>query len=201
VRRSSRRHPSDNCHLQHLSSTASTSTSSLSTLRTVLTLPVIERHPLPPLTMLPLLLILLTLIPSTRAQTTPPECLRLSGSSACPGFSSSYISPSNLSTAFPFFSTVTDVPSFDAGVFRYLSDPDQFRRTKFVNQLGCAASDVAGNGTTEGQEGVGIRWERTVLCSQWVNLQYSLGCLERYSESFFRHSYSLFFFCLPLFRH
>ena len=84
--------------------------------------------------------------------------------------SSAYINPSNLSNAFPFFGNVKDVPSFDAGAFNYFSDVNQFKTTKFINQLSCynASSAV-------------IRWERTVLCSQWVNERWSAQCLGLYS--------------------
>jgi hypothetical protein len=117
------------------------------------------------------LLLSLTSTPSSAQTVTSEGCLLLSGSNACPGFSTAYVHPSNLSNAFPFFEDVTDVPSFDAGVFRYLSDPDQYRQTKFVGQLGCSNS----TGTT-------LRYARTVLCSSWVNSRWSINCFDLYSE-------------------
>ena len=117
------------------------------------------------------LLLSLTSTPSSAQTITSEGCLRLSGSNACPGFSTAYVHPSNLSNAFPFFEDVTDVPSFDAGVFRYLSDPDQYRQTKFVGQLGCSNS----TGTT-------LRYARTVLCSSWVNSRWSINCFDLYSK-------------------
>ena len=89
-----------------------------------------------------------------------------------PTVSYAYLSPSNLSNAFPFFDTVTDVASFDAGAFAYFSNPYQFETTKFGDsQLGCTNATSAV-----------IRWERTVLCSQWVNEEWSTACLALYSE-------------------
>lgn len=81
-----------------------------------------------------------------------------------------YLSPSNLSNAFPFFAGVSDVRSFDAAAFEYFSDPYQFRTTKFTNQLGCTNASAAT-----------IRYQRTVLCSMWVNQQWSAQCLSRYN--------------------
>jgi hypothetical protein len=125
-----------------------------------------------------LLLLSFTSNPTLAQTITPDGCLRLSGSNACPGFSTAYVHPSNLSNAFPFFSDVTDVPSFDAGVFRYLSDPNQYRETKFVEQLGCSNS----SGTT-------LRYARTVLCSSWVNSRWSVNCFDLYSESRAGHGF------------
>ena len=83
-----------------------------------------------------------------------------------------YLSPANLSNAFPFFSTVTDVNSFDVGALNYFSNPDQFETTKFTKELGCSNASTAV-----------IRWERTVLCSMWVNEEWSINCLANYSGS------------------
>ncbi|KAK1923324.1 hypothetical protein DB88DRAFT_346524 [Papiliotrema laurentii] len=104
------------------------------------------------------------------AQTDQNGCLRLLGSVACPGFQHAYLSPGNLSNAFPFFSEVTDVRSFDAAALNYFSDPFQFRTTKFTNQLGCSNASTAT-----------IRYQRTVLCSMWVNEQWSTQCLSNYN--------------------
>ena len=83
-----------------------------------------------------------------------------------------YISPANLTNAFPFFGSVTDVASFDAGAFGYFSDAAEFQTTKFVKELGCSNATSAV-----------IRWERTVLCSMWVNEVWSAQCLAFYSQS------------------
>lgn len=83
-----------------------------------------------------------------------------------------YISPSNLSNAYPFFESVTDVRTFDVAALEYFSNPYQWRQTKFVDQLGCS------NATT-----AMIRYQRTVLCSQWVNERWSSHCMANYSES------------------
>lgn len=82
-----------------------------------------------------------------------------------------YLSPGNLSNAFPFFAGVTDVGTFDSGALGYFSNPDEFQATKFTHELGCS------NAT-----GAVIQYERTVLCSMWVNEQWSKACLANYSE-------------------
>lgn len=66
---------------------------------------------------------------------------------------------------------MTDVASFDAGVFRYFSDPYQYRTTKFVREFGCTNSSQAM-----------LRYARTVLCSSWVNSRWSVQCFNLYSE-------------------
>ncbi|GFZ51123.1 hypothetical protein JCM24511_08881 [Saitozyma sp. JCM 24511] len=99
-------------------------------------------------------------------------CLRLVGSVACPGFASSYINPSNLSNAFPWMDTVTDVTSFDIAALNYFTDPYEWQATKFERELGCTNASTAV-----------IRWERTVLCSQWVNERWSVQCGQYYNTS------------------
>ena len=120
------------------------------------------------------------LVDPVQSQTTTSNgCLRLSGSTACPGFSTAWVHPQNLSNAFPFFAEVDSVASFDAGVFRYLSDPDQYRQTKFVNQLGCTNSSLTV-----------LRYSRTMLCSSWVNSRWSVECFDLYGEYTDRHESS-----------
>ncbi|ORY26810.1 hypothetical protein BCR39DRAFT_448703, partial [Naematelia encephala] len=99
-------------------------------------------------------------------------CLRLIGSVACPGFSYAYLNPGNLSNAFPFFAGVKDVASFDAGALDYFSNQFEFQTTKFIDELGCSNATNAV-----------IRWERTVLCSSWVNEMWSTACLANYNGS------------------
>ncbi|KAK8850747.1 hypothetical protein IAR55_004667 [Kwoniella newhampshirensis] len=100
-------------------------------------------------------------------------CLRLLGSLACPAYQYAYLSPGNLSNAFPFFAGVTDVASFDVAALNYFVNPFQFTTTKFGdNQLGCSNASTAV-----------LRWERTVLCSQWVNEQWSVECTALYNSS------------------
>ncbi|KAL7422756.1 hypothetical protein Q5752_002049 [Cryptotrichosporon argae] len=101
---------------------------------------------------------------------TESGCLRLLGSSACPAFQYAYLSPGNLTAAFPLFGTVTDVASFDAAAFTYFSNPYQYQTTKFIQELGCSNASSAV-----------IRWERTVLCSMWVNEHWSAECLAYYN--------------------
>ncbi|KAK6906489.1 hypothetical protein I203_100474 [Kwoniella mangroviensis CBS 8507] len=119
------------------------------------------------------LLALLSLSAGSNAQQLQGDCLRLLGSVVCPAYQYAYINPSNLSLAFPFFASVNSVASFDSAALAYFSNPFQYTNTKFGNeQLGCSnATDAV------------IRWERTVLCSQWVNERWSLGCTELYNSS------------------
>lgn len=56
-----------------------------------------------------------------------PLCLPRS----CPTVASSYINPSNLSNAFPWMDTVTDVTSFDIAALNYFTDPYEWQATKF----------------------------------------------------------------------
>jgi hypothetical protein len=46
------------------------------------------------------------------------SCISLKGSSMCPSFQNNFVRPSNLSSEFGFFDTVTDVASFDS-LFQY----------------------------------------------------------------------------------
>ncbi|OCF45612.1 hypothetical protein I317_00514 [Kwoniella heveanensis CBS 569] len=115
----------------------------------------------------------LSLSKTTQAQQVEGGCLRLLGSVACPAYQYAYLSPSNLSNAYPFFSTVDSVASFDAAALEYFSNPYQFTNTKFGSeQLGCSNASAAT-----------IRYERTVQCSKWVNERWSLGCTELYNSS------------------
>jgi hypothetical protein len=84
-----------------------------------------------------------------------------------------YLSPQNLSNAFPFFSGVSSVSTFDVAALNYFTNPEQFETTKFTNQLGCSNASNAV-----------IRYERTVLCSMWVNEMWSAQCLANYSGFF-----------------
>ncbi|KAK4689655.1 hypothetical protein P7C73_g457, partial [Tremellales sp. Uapishka_1] len=117
-------------------------------------------------------LLLSLLVASVQLVSGQADCLRLLGSVACPAFSTAYLSPSNLTNAFPFFATVTDVQTFDAAALLYFANSHQFEQTKFVEELGCSNASNAV-----------IRWERTVLCSMWVNEMWSKNCLALYSES------------------
>ncbi|WVQ95432.1 hypothetical protein IAU59_002529 [Kwoniella sp. CBS 9459] len=120
-----------------------------------------------------LLAIIVHLSVGALAQQVQGGCLRLLGSVACPAYQYAYLSPSNLSNAYPFFSTVDSVASFDAAALEYFSNPYQFTNTKFGSeQLGCSNASAAT-----------IRYERTVQCSKWVNERWSLGCTELYNSS------------------
>jgi hypothetical protein len=83
-----------------------------------------------------------------------------------------YVHPQNLSNAWPWLEGVTTVSQFDVAALNYFVNPDQFQQTKFVDQLGCTNASSAV-----------IQWERSVLCSQWVNSQWGRACTALYSES------------------
>jgi hypothetical protein len=101
----------------------------------------------------------------TSAQT--PGCVSLKGSTQCPSFQDAYINPTNLSSAWPWMSAVTDVASFDSQFAQYFTDPTRFIQTKFVNQLQCNESAIYN--TT-------LQWERTILCGQFSQISYSAQC-------------------------
>lgn len=83
-----------------------------------------------------------------------------------------YINPSNLSNAWPWLAGVTTVSQFDVAALNYFTDSSQWQQTKFVNQLGCS------NAT-----GTVIQYQRSRLCSNWVNSIWGRECTARYSES------------------
>lgn len=72
---------------------------------------------------------------------------------------------------------VNSVATFDVAALNYFVNPFQFQQTKFVDQLGCT------NAT-----GAVLRWQRSVLCSNWVNSVWSRQCTANYSESAARAS-------------
>jgi hypothetical protein len=82
-----------------------------------------------------------------------------------------YVNPSNLSNAWPWLAGVTTVSQFDVAVLNYFTDANQWQQTKFVNQLGCS------NAT-----GTVIQYQRSRLCSNWVNSIWGRECTARYSE-------------------
>ncbi|GAA96784.1 uncharacterized protein L969DRAFT_20128 [Mixia osmundae IAM 14324] len=98
------------------------------------------------------------------------QCFQLTGSAACPAFTTQYINPTNLSGSWPFFTAVTDVNSFDTAFDAYLTDPNQFRQTKYVDQLGCPAS--AASEATD----FTLQWTRTYLCGEFTQISYTAGC-------------------------
>ncbi|WWC64969.1 uncharacterized protein I303_107583 [Kwoniella dejecticola CBS 10117] len=109
---------------------------------------------------------IMTLVQGVDGQQLQGDCLRLLGSLVCPAYQYAWINPSNLSLAYPFFANVNSVASFDSAALAYFSNPYQYTNTKFRSQeLGCSNASEAT-----------IRWEKTVLCSQWVNEKWSLGC-------------------------
>jgi len=99
------------------------------------------------------------------AQTT--DCVSLKGSAQCPSFQDAYINPTNLSSSWPWMTSVTDVTSFDEQFALYFTDPTRFTQTKFVNELQC--NETAAQNTT-------LQWERTILCGQFSQISYSAQC-------------------------
>lgn len=77
------------------------------------------------------------------------------------------INPTNLSTAWPWFSEVTDVATFDEQFARYFSDPTRFTAEKLGRQLDC---------TRPGAANTTLQWERTILCGQFSQISYSAQC-------------------------
>lgn len=61
------------------------------------------------------------LLAAATAQAASDSCISLQGSSMCPSFQTNFIKPSNLSSEFSFFNTVTDVTSFDSLFQHYLT--------------------------------------------------------------------------------
>lgn len=109
---------------------------------------------------------LLALAGSVAAQASD-DCLSLQGSTQCPSFQDAYINPTNLTNAWPWFSNVVDVTSFDDQFAQYFTDVNRFTATKFNNQLQCNRSAV--DNTT-------LQWERTILCGQFSQISYSAQC-------------------------
>ncbi|CAO1625248.1 unnamed protein product [Sympodiomycopsis kandeliae] len=95
------------------------------------------------------------------------DCISLNGSSMCPAFTESYVSPSNLTLSYPFFSRVSDLASFDRQFRRYFNDYEQFRQTKIHEGLQCNETDSR-NAT--------LQWQQTVLCGKFAATSYNAGC-------------------------
>ena len=58
------------------------------------------------------------LLAAATANAASDSCISLKGSSMCPSFQNNFVKPSNLSSEYGFFDTVTDVASFDS-LFQY----------------------------------------------------------------------------------
>ncbi|KAE8249992.1 hypothetical protein A4X13_0g4988, partial [Tilletia indica] len=98
------------------------------------------------------------------------ECVSLKGSASCPSFQDAYVNPSNLSRAWPWFTAVSDVASFDQQFELYFTDPNRYHQTKFSRQLQC--NSTAAQNTT-------LQWQRTILCGQFSQISYSASCNVR----------------------
>ncbi|PWN92661.1 hypothetical protein FA10DRAFT_220976, partial [Acaromyces ingoldii] len=101
------------------------------------------------------------------AQQTSDQCVSLKGSTQCPSFQDAYVNPSNLSSAWPWFSQVSDVQSFDDQFAQYFTDPTRFIATKLNRQLQCNRT---------GSDNTTLQWERTILCGQFSQISYSAQC-------------------------
>ncbi len=105
-----------------------------------------------------------TAVPSNNPNAT---CLSLRGSKQCPSFQDAWVNPTNLTQAWPWFSLVNDVDSFDAQFDIYFRDPFRFHATKFNDQLQC---------NTSAAMNVTLQYQRTILCGQFSQISYSAGC-------------------------
>ncbi|SPO25382.1 uncharacterized protein UTRI_03203_B [Ustilago trichophora] len=101
------------------------------------------------------------------ANAASDSCISLKGSSMCPSFQNNFVKPSNLSSEYSFFNTVTDVASFDALFHYYLTSQNGYYTDKIQDGLGC--------NTTLAQN-VTIQWQQTVFCSQFSEASYQSGC-------------------------
>jgi len=95
------------------------------------------------------------------------QCVSLRGSQACPAFQDAYVNPQNLSTAWPWFTAVSDVTTFDQQFELYFTDPNRYHQTKFQRQLQC--NSTAAQNTT-------LQYQRTILCGQFSQISYSASC-------------------------
>ncbi|CEH19481.1 hypothetical protein CBOM_06802 [Ceraceosorus bombacis] len=95
------------------------------------------------------------------------QCVSLQGSVQCPSFQDAYINPQNLSSAWPWFASVTNVTTFDQQFAAYFTDPNRFLAEKLGRQLAC--NRTAALNTT-------LQYERTILCGQFSQISYSAQC-------------------------
>ncbi|CAO1634462.1 unnamed protein product [Parajaminaea phylloscopi] len=102
------------------------------------------------------------------------SCFPLKGSTMCPSFSQSSLSPSNLTASYPFFANVTDVASFDSFFARYFRDYGQFKQTKIHTGLQCNET---------GMRNATLQWAQTVLCGQFASMSYNAGCTAPRNQS------------------
>ncbi|KAK0544040.1 hypothetical protein OC846_006203 [Tilletia horrida] len=104
---------------------------------------------------------------SAQTSTSGMNCVSLKGSTACPAFQDAYVNPQNLSKAWPWFTAVNDVQSFDEQFNLYFTDPTRYHATKFNRQLQC--NSTAAQNTT-------LQYQRTILCGQFSQISYSAQC-------------------------
>ncbi|CDU22761.1 uncharacterized protein SPSC_01391 [Sporisorium scitamineum] len=107
------------------------------------------------------------LLAAATVQAASDSCISLKGSSMCPSFQDNFIKPSNLSSEYNFFNTVTDVASFDSLFQHYLTSQNGYYTDKIQDGLGC--------NTTLAQN-VTLQWQQTVFCSQFSQASYESGC-------------------------
>lgn len=77
------------------------------------------------------------------------------------------INPTALQPAYSFFSSVSDVASFDSAFNTYFNERNQFRYQKLHAGLQCNETGFL-NAT--------LQWVQTVLCGQFTSLSYNAGC-------------------------
>ncbi|SYW75369.1 uncharacterized protein UBRO2_00604 [Ustilago bromivora] len=107
------------------------------------------------------------LLAAASANAASDACISLQGSTMCPSFQNNFVKPSNLSSEFSFFDTVTDVASFDSLFQHYMTSQNGYYNDKIQDGLGC--------NTTLAQN-VTIQWQQTVFCSQFSQASFESGC-------------------------
>ncbi|SNX84356.1 uncharacterized protein MEPE_03065 [Melanopsichium pennsylvanicum] len=107
------------------------------------------------------------LLAAVTANAASDQCISLKNSTMCPSFQDNFVKPSNLSSQYAFFNTVTDVASFDSLFQYYLTSQNGYYTDKIQDGLGC--------NTTLAQN-VTIQWQQTVFCSQFSEASYQSGC-------------------------
>jgi len=78
-------------------------------------------------------------------------------------------------------SNVNSVASFDSGLADYLTNPYEFRATKYQRQLGCQNTSTAFTVRPRPADDPALtlsqlQYARTFLCSEFTQISYSAGC-------------------------
>ncbi|KAK5625072.1 hypothetical protein RRF57_000788 [Xylaria bambusicola] len=86
-----------------------------------------------------------------------PACIQLTGSTACPAFSSASVSTNKTVTdLFPFLTVVNNVDTFDSQLNQYITG--EWRRRQYQTLLGCGAVDLS-------DDDLYARFSISVLCN------------------------------------